>query len=89
MQTSQLPFSRPGRCVVENDSFFLLSWLLVFGGSELSLGDRAADKALKHVRDGRAVFPALAISIIGGVDHTGSSMNRQTVAAEMNNGTAI
>ncbi len=37
MQANQLPFPRPGRWVVENDSFFLLSWPLLFSGGELCL----------------------------------------------------
>ncbi|KAJ4307312.1 hypothetical protein N0V88_000695 [Collariella sp. IMI 366227] len=37
MQANQLPFPRPGRWVVENDSFFLLSRPLIFSGGELCL----------------------------------------------------
>ena len=37
MQANQLPFPRPGRWVVENDSFFLLSRPLLFSGGKLCL----------------------------------------------------
>jgi hypothetical protein len=37
LQTTQLPFPKPGRWVVENDSFFLLSVPLKMGGDELCL----------------------------------------------------
>lgn len=37
LQTMQLPFPKPGRWVVENDSFFLLSQPLTMGGDELCL----------------------------------------------------
>ncbi|KAH9204641.1 hypothetical protein DL95DRAFT_495404 [Leptodontidium sp. 2 PMI_412] len=35
LQANQLPFPKPGRWVVENDSFFLLSKPLAIGGNEL------------------------------------------------------
>ena len=37
LQANQLPFPKPGRWVVENDSFFLLSRPLSMGGNELCL----------------------------------------------------
>lgn len=37
LQTTQLPFRKPGRWVVENDSFFLLSKPLEMAGDELCL----------------------------------------------------
>ena len=37
LQANQLPFPKPGRWVVENDSFFLLSRPLTMGGDELCL----------------------------------------------------
>ncbi|KAK0130375.1 hypothetical protein ONS96_000895 [Cadophora gregata f. sp. sojae] len=37
LQANQLPFPKPGRWVVENDSFFLLSKPLAMGGNELCL----------------------------------------------------
>ncbi|KAI0503167.1 hypothetical protein F5B22DRAFT_652313 [Xylaria bambusicola] len=37
MQTAQLPFPRPGRWVIENDSFFLLSRPLTMSGDNICL----------------------------------------------------
>lgn len=37
LQANQLPFPKPGRWIVENDSFFLLSQPLAIGGNELCL----------------------------------------------------
>lgn len=37
LQANQLPFPKPGRWVVENDSFFLLGRALTMGGDELCL----------------------------------------------------
>lgn len=37
LQATQLPFQKPGRWIVENDSFFLLSQPLVMGGDDICL----------------------------------------------------